>query len=90
MFMLYPRASFSFFFNSIGFVTIMSEKRKSASPSAIQIKNRRKTSGIEEKLSVIVRRGKGERIVDICSNAVVARGVLHEIHDNADRIRGSA
>jgi hypothetical protein len=44
----------------------MSEKLKSASPSAMQVKNRGKTIGIEEKLSVIMRREKGERIVDIC------------------------
>jgi hypothetical protein len=38
----------------------MSEKRKSASPSAIQVKNRQKTIGIEEKLHVISRLEKGE------------------------------
>jgi hypothetical protein len=31
----------------------MSEKRISTSPSAIQVKNQRKTIGIEEKLDVI-------------------------------------
>jgi hypothetical protein len=44
----------------------MSEKLKSVSPSAMQVKNREKTIGIEEKLSVIMLREKGERIIDIC------------------------
>jgi hypothetical protein len=52
--------SFSFLFNSTGFFTNMSEKRQSASPSAIQVKNMRKTIGIEEKLHVISRLEKGE------------------------------
>jgi hypothetical protein len=42
----------------------MSEKRKSASPSEIQVKNQWKTIGIEEKLDIINRLEKGERIVD--------------------------
>jgi hypothetical protein len=46
----------------------MSEKRKSASPSTIQMKNRRKTIGTEEKLHVISQREKFERNVDLCRN----------------------
>nr|AGM32136.1 hypothetical protein [Coptotermes formosanus] len=46
------------FFNALAFLTNMSEKGKSASPSAIQVKNRQKTTGIEDKLSVIIRREK--------------------------------
>jgi hypothetical protein len=46
----------------------MSEERKSASPSAIKVKNRRTTIGIEEKLRVIMQREKGEPTVDICRN----------------------
>jgi hypothetical protein len=38
---------------TLAFLTNMSEKRKSASPSAIQVKNRGKTIGTEEKLHVI-------------------------------------
>jgi hypothetical protein len=38
----------------------MSEKRKSALPSAIQVKNRCKTISIEEKLHVISQFEKGE------------------------------
>jgi hypothetical protein len=34
---------------ALAFHTNMSEKRKSASPSAIQVKNQRKTLGSEEK-----------------------------------------
>jgi hypothetical protein len=38
----------------------MSEKRKSASPSAIKVKNWGKTVSIEEKLHVIMTCEKGE------------------------------
>ena len=38
---------------ALAVLTYMSEKLKSASPSTIQVKNRRKTIGIEEKLHVI-------------------------------------
>jgi len=51
------------------FFTIMSEKLKSTSPSAIQVKNRQSTSSIEEKLDVISWFGKDEKIVDICCNS---------------------
>ena len=49
-------------------IIIMSEKHKSASPCAIQVKNRRKTIGTEENLDVLSRFTKGERFVDICHN----------------------
>jgi hypothetical protein len=67
----------------------MSEKRKSASPSAIQVKNRRKTIGIEEKLYVIIRREKGERIVYICRNIRLAHSSVYAIRDDADWIKES-
>jgi hypothetical protein len=38
---------------ALAFITNMSEKHKSTSPSAIQVKNWRKTIGIEDKLEVI-------------------------------------
>jgi hypothetical protein len=63
----------------------MNEKRKSTSPSAIQVKNWRKTIGIEEKLHVISRLEKGERTVDICRNVRLAHSSVHKIRDNADR-----
>jgi hypothetical protein len=44
----------------------MNDKCKSASRSAIKVKNWRKTIGIEEKLHVISRLEKSEGIVDIC------------------------
>jgi hypothetical protein len=68
----------------------MSEKCKSASLSAIQVKNWQKTIGIEEKLHVIMQREKGEQIIDICHNVRLAHGIVHKIHDNADRIKESA
>jgi len=46
----------------------MSEKRKSALPGAIQVKNRRKTISNEDKVDVICRLEKSERIVDVCRN----------------------
>jgi hypothetical protein len=49
-----------------------------------------KAIGIEEKLSLIMRREKGERIVDIYPNVTVAHGIIHKIRDNADRIKESA
>jgi len=42
----------------------MSEKRKFTLPSALQVKNRRKTISAEEKLDVRSKLGKGERIID--------------------------
>ena len=70
----------------------MSEKRKSTSPTAIQVKNQRKTVGHEEKLDVISRLEKGERIVDIlvCRNVRLAHSSVHTIRDNADRIKERA
>jgi hypothetical protein len=56
------------------FGTNMSEKRRFTSPSAMEVKNRRKTAGIEEKLDVINRLEKGERIFFyICWNVRRAR-----------------
>jgi hypothetical protein len=48
------------------------------------------TIGIEEKLHIISRPEKGERIVDICCNVRLARSSVHTIRDNADRIKDSA
>jgi hypothetical protein len=53
---------------ALAFLTNISEKRKSVSPSAIQVKNRRKTIGTEEKFDVMCRLEKCERIVDLCRN----------------------
>ena len=50
----------------------MSEKYKSASPHAVQLKNRQKTLGIEEKLDVISQLENGGRIVDKWCNVEFA------------------
>jgi hypothetical protein len=71
---------------ALPFLTNMSEKRQSASPSAIQVNNRRKTIGIDKKLQVISQLEKGEQIVDICCNVRLAHSSVYTIHDNADRI----
>jgi len=39
----------------------MSEKRKSTSPSVIQVKNQQNATSIDKKLDVISRLGKGEK-----------------------------
>jgi hypothetical protein len=59
----------------------MNDKRKSRSPNAIKVENRQKTIGIEDKLRVIMRREKGERIVNICHKVRLAHS------DNADRFK---
>ena len=56
----------------------------------MQVKNRRKTIGNEEKLHVISRLGKGEQIVHMCCNVRLARSSIHTIHDDGDRIKESA
>jgi hypothetical protein len=76
-------------FNSTDF-SYKYEKRKSALPSAVQVKNQRKTIGIEQKLAIINRLEKGERIVDICRNVRRAHSIVHAICDNAVRIKESA
>jgi hypothetical protein len=50
----YPCGSFSFLFTALAFLTNMSEKHKSASPSTIQVQNRQKTIGTEEQSCVIM------------------------------------
>jgi hypothetical protein len=54
------QCSFSVLFNSTGFLTNMSEKHKSASPSALQVKERQKKINIKEKLHIILLREKDE------------------------------
>jgi hypothetical protein len=75
---------------ALAFLTNMSEKCKSASPTAIQVKSRWKTIGIEEKVHVINRSEKGEWIVGICCNVRLAHSSVHTIRDNIDRIKESA
>ena len=50
----------TFPFSSIGFWYQRSEKCKSVSPRAVQLKNQQKTVGIEEKLDIISQLEKGE------------------------------
>jgi len=46
----------------------MSDKCKSTSPTAIQVKSWQKTVSTEEKLDILSQLGEGEQIVDICCN----------------------
>ena len=65
----------------------MSDKCKSTSCSAIQVKNPWKTISDEEKLEVICRHEEGERIVYICHNVRPARGSIRTVCENGnDRI----
>jgi hypothetical protein len=76
-------------FNSICFFTNVNEKCKSISHGGIQVKNRRKTISIEEKLEVISRLEKGEQIADICCNVRIAYSSIHIVCDDADKIKES-
>jgi hypothetical protein len=68
----------------------MSEKRTSASPSAIQVKNVWKTIGVEEKLHITSRLEKDEWIVDICRNVRLTHSSVHTTRDDANRDKESA
>jgi hypothetical protein len=72
------------------FLTNMSDKCKITSPSANQVKNWWKTTGIEEKLDVRSQLEKGEWIVDIRCNVWLAHSTACTIRYNADRIQESA
>ena len=74
---------------ALAFLTDMSEKQKSTSLGAIQAKNRWKTSSIEEKLDLLCRHVKGERIVDICHNVRLCYCSIHTIYDTAKGIKES-
>jgi len=74
----------------LAFVTKMSKKSESTSPTTIQKKNRQKTIGTEEKLDIISQPEKGKQIFYICSNVLFAHISVRTIHDNADRITENA
>ena len=63
----------------------MSEKRKSTSPSTIQVKNQQTTISIAEKLDIINRLEKCEQIVDIWHSVRLADSSMHTVCDNIDR-----
>jgi hypothetical protein len=67
----------------------MSEKHKSASPSAVQVKNWWKTINIKEKSDIISWLEKGEQICYICHNVWYALISVPTIRDNADRIESA-
>jgi len=54
------------------------------------VQNGLKTISIEEKLYLINRLEKCERIVDIWCNVKLTHSSAHAIHDSADRIKESA
>jgi hypothetical protein len=74
----------------VAFLTSMRKQRKSASPSAIQVKNRRKTVSIGDKFHVINRPEKDERIVDKCRDVRPDHSSVHTNRNSADMIIESA
>jgi hypothetical protein len=72
------------------FLTNMSDKRKSRSPTIIQVINQQKTISTAEKLDVISKFENGEEIVDIWCNVRLAHSTVYTICENADRIKESA
>ena len=74
---------------ALTFLINMSDKHKSTSPTAIQVKNKRTIISTEEKLDVSWLE-KGERNVDICHNVRLIHSRMCKIYDNSDRIKGSA
>jgi hypothetical protein len=69
----------------LAFLTNMSDKRKSRSPSVIQAKNRRKTISTAEKFDVVSQFEKGEETVDIWHHVGLAHSSVCTVCDNADR-----
>jgi hypothetical protein len=67
----------------------MSDKHKSTTPSAIQVKNEWKVISTEEKLGVSWLE-KCEWNVDICHSVRLTHSSICKIYDNSDRIKGSA
>jgi L-fucose isomerase-like protein len=62
----------------------MSEKHKSTSPGAFQVKNRRKTIS-----NTLKRQFEGEQTVTICHNVGHSHISTRTIRDNGDRITDS-
>jgi hypothetical protein len=75
---------------ALAFLSNRGEKHKSPSPSAVQVKNWRKTISNEEKLDIISQLEKGEHIVDICHVVRFVCISLRTVRENADRIKESA
>jgi hypothetical protein len=75
---------------ALHFLTKMSKKCKSISHIANQVKNQQNTISIEDKLDVISWLDKDEQIVDMCHNVRPTHSSVHTIHDNTDRVKGSA
>ena len=67
----------------LAFVTEMSERPKSTSPRAVQLKNWWKTVGTKKKLDVISQLAICERILDICINGRCAHSSVCTVCGNA-------
>jgi hypothetical protein len=74
---------------ALAFLSNMHEKHKSASPSAVQVKNQQKTNSTDEKLHTSWL-GKSEGIVDIRPNVWVTHSSVHTIRNKPDKIKETA
>jgi len=63
---------------------------KTTPSRTVPVKNRRKTISIEDKLDVISRPGKSDKIFDICRVVRFAHSSARTIPDNADRMKQTA
>ena len=71
----------------LAFLTNISEKCKSTSPSTIQVKNQQKTISNEEKLDIISQLEQGKQPVHICHIVSLGGSSVRTIHDSSDRIK---
>jgi hypothetical protein len=76
--------------NNLAFVTKITEKHKFTSPSAIQVKNQRRTISTEEKLDAISQIEKKVDELMTCHNVKFAHISISAIREHADRITESA
>jgi len=83
-------SSFSFLFNCTAFLNNRSEKHKSTSPGAIQVRNWWKAIGTEEELNAISQLKKGWMKCYIYCNVKLAHSSILTVCDNAGRIKERA
>ena len=75
---------------ALAFLTNISEKHKSTSPSAIRVKNQWQPISTEEKLDTWSRLENCEWTVDKCRYVTLTYSSVHIIRDHAVRIKESA
>jgi hypothetical protein len=73
--------------SSTVFHTNINEKRKSTSPSTIQVKNQQKTISNEEKIDIINQFEQCKQPANICHIVRLPGSSVCTIHDSSDRIK---